>query len=284
VYGILVVQSFMASGTHIVAKVVVRDVDAFTLTLVRSIIAAVAMGLILLARGKWPAIRREDFRTVFALSFLAVPVNQFFFLFGLQYTIPSNAALLYATTPIIVLLFSRWFLREPLTPRKSIGVVLGFVGVVIVIFERGLSESVQYFIGNVIIFLAVLAWGLYTVHGKRLIAQYGAIEASSVTLILGTFLFVPIGILPALRFPFATLSTSNWFQILYLAIITSVFAYFLWYYALGRIEAGKVALFANLQPILTTVLAVMLLGQSITLAFIIGGIIAISGVVVAQYG
>ena len=72
--------------------------------------------------------------------------------------------------------------------------------------------------------------------------------------------------------------------ILYLAIITSVFSYFLWYYALGRAEAGKVALFTNLQPILTTILAVILLGQEITLPFVVGGAIAMAGVVIAQYG
>jgi drug/metabolite transporter (DMT)-like permease len=72
--------------------------------------------------------------------------------------------------------------------------------------------------------------------------------------------------------------------ILYLALITSVLSYFLWYFALGRAEAGKVALFANLQPILTTILAVLLLGQEVTVAFVIGGIIALAGVVIAQFG
>jgi drug/metabolite transporter (DMT)-like permease len=100
VYGILMVQSLMASGTHIVAKVIVESMEAFTLTLVRSVIAAATMGLLLVLRGRRPAIRREDYVLVFALSFLAIPVNQFFFLYGMKYTIPSNAALLYATTPI----------------------------------------------------------------------------------------------------------------------------------------------------------------------------------------
>jgi drug/metabolite transporter (DMT)-like permease len=283
VYAILVLQSLMASGTHIVAKLVVRDVEPFTLTLVRSLISALAMGLILTLRGRMPVIRREDFRPVLWLSFLAIPVNQFLFLFGMRYTIPSNAALLYATTPIVVLVFSHYFLGERLTRSKVVGVVLGFTGVTIVIFERGVSASMEFVYGNVIIFCAVLAWALYTVYGRKLIVKYGAIEASSVTLIVGTVLFIPIGLIPAVRFPYELLTAANWLQIGYLGIVTSVFAYLLWYYALGRIEAGKVALFANLQPLLTTVLAVVLLDQSITAAFLIGGTIAISGVVVAQF-
>lgn len=283
VYAILVLQSLMASGTHIVAKVVVRDVEPFTLTLVRSLISAAAMGLILVVRGKMPRIRREDYRLVFGLSFLAIPINQFLFLLGIRYTIASNAALLYATTPIVVLLLSRIFLDEPLTRRKVLGVALGFTGVTIVVFERGVSASMEYLMGNLIISVAVLAWALYTVYGRRMIVKYGAIEASSVTLIVGTILFIPIGCVQAILFPYATLTTANWMQILYLGIVTSVFAYLLWYYALGRIEAGKVALFANLQPILTTVLAVVLLGQGVSAAFLIGGTIAIAGVIVAQF-
>jgi len=67
-------------------------------------------------------------------------------------------------------------------------------------------------------------------------------------------------------------------------VITSVVAYLLWYYALSRAEAGKVAVFTNLQPLLTTVLAVLLLNQDVTVAFLVGGTVAIGGVVLAQFG
>ena len=284
VYMLLLLQQALSSGTHIVAKLIAVRMDPFALTLVRSIISAVIMGGILLARGGFPRIAPEDRRLVLFLSFIAIPVNQFFFLFGMRYTVPSNAALLYATTPILVLLFSRMFLGEKLTGRKIIGVVIGFVGIVIVIFERGISASMQFLFGNLLMVVAVIAWAFYSVFGKRLVARYGAVSASSVTLIVGTVLFLPIGLWPSLSFPFGSLTMGEWGQILYLAIITSVVSYFLWYFALGRIEAGKAALFSNLQPILTTIMMVLLLGQGITAAFVLGGTIALIGVIIAQFG
>ena len=202
----------------------------------------------------------------------------------MKYTIPSNAALLYATTPIIVLVFSHFFLGESLSGLKVAGVIMGFAGVTIVIFERGFSASMEYVFGNIVIFVAVLAWALYTVYGRKMIVKYGAIETSCLTLIGGTLLFLPVGIVPALRYPYWTISASNWAQICYLGIVTSVFSYLLWYFALGRIEAGRVALFSNFQPIIVTLLAVTLLGQSVTAAFVVGGIIAIGGVIAAQFG
>jgi RarD protein len=284
VYGLLVLQSLTASGTHLVAKVVVQAVDAFTLTLIRSVVAAGGMALVLLLRGRMPKVRREDWRLVVALSVLAVPVNQFLFLFGMKYTTPGNAALLYATTPILVLLFSRWFLGERLTTRKILGVALAVGGVTVVVFERGLDASMQYVFGNLIMSVAVTAWGLYTVFGKTLIAKYGPIDASAITLFVGTLLFLPIGILPAFQFPYASMSAANWVEVGYLGIVTSVVAYLLWYAALSRIEASKVALFTNLQPILTSILALLLLGQGITLTFVVGGSITICGVALAQHG
>ena len=284
VYAVLLLQSLMASGTHLVAKVVVNAIDAPTLTLVRCLVSVLGMGVLLLLSGGWPSIRKEDYRAVALLSLLAIPVNQFFFLYGIRFTTAANAALLYATTPALVLVLSRVFLRERMTTRKIVGVALAFFGVLLVITERGPETGMQYLYGNVIVFIAVIAWSSYTAYGKRLIATYGPIGASSVTLIVGTGMFIPIGILPALEFPYETLTTANWLQILYLGLVTSVLAYLLWYYALARLEAGKVALFTNLQPILTTALAVLLLGQQLTVMFALGGIVVLCGVVLAQYG
>jgi drug/metabolite transporter (DMT)-like permease len=284
VYGILMVQTLMASATHIVAKAVVGVIDPMSLTLTRSVISALAMVGMLFLRGRWTPIARGDYRLIFWLSLLAIPVNQFCFLFGMRYTVPSNAALLYAATPILVLLISRVLLGERLSGRKIGGVVLALIGVVIVIFERGFTASMHYVYGNMIIVIAVMAWGLYTVLGKKLIVTYGAIQASAMTIIMGTILFIPAGIVPTLHFPFEILTMSNWLEILYLGIVTSVFAYYLWYYALSRIEVGKVAIFTNLQPVMTALLAVILLGQTITIPFIVGGLIAMCGVVIVQFG
>lgn len=284
VYLVLMLQSLIASGTHVVAKSVVRDVDPFTLTTIRSLIASIVIASVLIVGRRMPAIRWEDYGRFFWLALIAIPINQFLFLYAMRYTTASNAALLYATTPAIVLVLSRVFLGERITARKVVGVALAFTGVIVVMFGRGVSASMEYVYGNVIMFVAVLSWGFYTVFGRPLIVRYGAVETSSVTLLLGACIFAPIGIPPALRFAYGALTTADWMQILYLGIVTSVFSYWLWYYALSCIEAGKAALFANLQPVLTAILAVSLLGQDLTVAFLVGGTITIAGVAVAQFG
>lgn len=278
----MLIQQLIAAGTHLIAKTVTREVDPMALTFIRGIIAAGVLAIIFSIREKNIRIKRKDYASVIWLSFIAIPINQFFYLYGMKFTLPANGALLYATTPAFVLVFSRFMLGESLTVSKVAGVIVAFIGVSIVIFEHGIDFSSDYFFGNVMILIAVIAWALYAIQGKKLIANYGAFHVSSLTVITGAVLFIPPGIASMTWFDVTTISMSNWFGILYLALGTSVISYVLWYYAIGKFDTTKVAVFANAQPILTSILSVLILKQPITSAFVVGGMIAIGGVLLTQ--
>ncbi|MEW5798749.1 MAG: DMT family transporter [Bacteroidota bacterium] len=282
IYIIMLIQQLIASGTHLIAKTVTREVDPMALTFVRGLISGGVLAIVFFIREKKIRIQREDFGTLFWLSVLAISINQYFYLYGMKFTLAANGALLYATTPAFVLVFSRLILGERLTMWKVTGVVVAFVGVTIIIFERGIDFSSDYFFGNVMILIAVIAWALYAIQGKKLIAKYGAFHVSSLTIILGAVVFIPPGAASLTWFDVSTISIDNWFGILYLALGTSVVSYILWYYAIGKFDTTKVAVFANAQPILTTILAVLILDQPITGIFVIGGVITIAGVLLTQ--
>ncbi len=282
VYIILFVQTLIASGTHIVAKVVVEDVDSVTLTFLRSMIAAIGLLIIFLIREKRIRIERSDRLKMIVLGALAIPLNQFAFLIAIGLTTPSNASLFYATTPVFVMIFSALLLHERTLLFAKIGVAIGFIGIAVVIFERGIDFSSDYTLGNFIMVVAVSAWGLYTVLGRPLVLKYGSFHVSALSMIIGAVLFIPIGIVPAIRFDYTTIGLAHLYGLLYLGIATSIVAYFLWYYALGRIESTKVAVFTYLQPVVTTILAVIILDQLITLQFVTGACIALFGVVLVQ--
>jgi drug/metabolite transporter (DMT)-like permease len=221
---------------------------------------------------------------ILLLSFLAIYLNQFVFLYSLKFTTPANASLLYATTPAMVLILSYFFFNEKLTLVKSLGIGIALVGILLVVFDRGIDLKSEYTIGNLMLIGAVFSWTLYTVLGKKLIMKYGAFKTSSATMILGSVIFLPLGMFGVANFDFSYLSTVDVGGILYLGLGTSILGYGLWYYALGKIDTSKVAIFTNLQPVITTILAVVLLGQTITPIFVIGGVIAICGVVLTQFG
>jgi drug/metabolite transporter (DMT)-like permease len=284
VYVVLVFQQLIAAGTHIVAKTVVQDIEPVSLTFFRSILTAALLVIVLLIkRTRW-RIERRDFLNLIWLSLLAVPINQFLFFDGISRTTASNAALLYATTPVVVLVLSRFILKELLTWKKVVGVIIALIGVTFIIFEDGFELNSSHTYGNLLLMVAVLAWSLFTIFGKPMIQKYGAFYVTSLVLIIGMVLYLPIGLLFGGRVSLGSLSPRDWEGLFYFAIGTSFLGYFLWYFALGRMEAGKVAIFSNAQPFLTTLLAVVLLSQSISPTFALGGVVTISGVVLVQFG
>ncbi|MBI3189267.1 MAG: EamA family transporter [Ignavibacteriales bacterium] len=284
VYFVLIFQQLLASGTHIIAKIVVRDIEPLTLTLLRSVLAASGLLVYLWLKGNRLKFEHQDKKKILWLSFLAIPVNQFLFLAGMKYSTPANAALLYGTTPAVVLILSHYLGKEKITFRKGIGVFVALAGIIIIVFERGIDFKSEYTFGNILFVIAVLAWGLYTVQGRTMTLKYGAFKASTATMILGGAFFFPVGMIGAVQFDYSSLTVAHVGGLLYLAIATSIFSYYLWYYALERIEASKAAIFSNIQPILTTTFAVFLLGQELTSAFFIGGVLALTGVILTQFG
>jgi drug/metabolite transporter (DMT)-like permease len=284
IYFVVFIQILIAGGTHIVAKAVLREVDAVTLTFVRSLISTLGLGAFLLAKRSAVKIELQDWPRLALLGLFGLPINQFFYLYGMRSSTAANGALLYATTPVFILVLSHFILKERVTPKKSLGILVAFVGVAIVIFERGVDFSSAYTFGNLMILIAVVAWALFTIFGKPMILKYGAMRTTALSLILGTLIFLPIGATMSFGFPYGQLTVGHWAGIVYLGVGTSIFGYLLWYYALGRIEASKLAVFANGQPIVASLLSLVFLNYTITGTFVVGGIITIAGVVLTQLG
>ncbi|MGA9406855.1 MAG: DMT family transporter [Bacteroidota bacterium] len=284
IYFLIFIQVLLSSGTHLVAKAVVAGVEPIALTFLRTCVSGVALAAIFVIKEKRIKILKEDYWKMLWLSFVVIPMNQFLFLYAIKFTSAANAALLYGTTPVLVLVLSHFMLGEKLTKQRIAGVLLAFCGVVMIIFERGISFSSEYTYGNIIMFVAVIGWSLYTIQGKPMVVKYGAFHVASLSMIGGMVIFLPLGIYGVSRFDMSTLTVTRWEGILYLGLGTSVASYFLWYYAIGKMETTKVAIFANAQPVVTSVLSYYFLHQSITKHFIAGGILTLFGVVLTELG
>jgi drug/metabolite transporter (DMT)-like permease len=216
---------------------------------------------------------------------VAIPLNQGLFLAGLVHTTPGHAALLYALTPIFVFLLARWRLAEPATLPKLGGIALAFAGVVLVLAAGGTRLAAEgTLFGDLLVLLAVMAWAVFAVGGKRYAERYGAVLSTGVAVIFGTLIYLPFGVALSSVASFARLSPAGWASLAYLVLITSVVSYLLYYWALRRTEASRVAVWSNLQPVLTAPLAWALLGDPIGAGLLAGGAMVLSGVLLTQRG
>jgi drug/metabolite transporter (DMT)-like permease len=287
-YGALVAHTLVSAGTYLFAKRALVEIPALPLALLRFSGASLLFWLMLLRRRP-PGQRlppRDAVPRLLLLSFVGVPLNQAFFLYGLQLSTAAHAALLYTLTPLFVLLLAQALLGEFPGWRTAAGTALALGGTVWVLLHRSFDLSRGPLVGDLLLLVAVVAWAVYTAEGRPLVARFGAIATISWTIIGGTLLFLPVGIgallVPAHRAEVARASAEAWFGLGYLVVMSGVVAYLLWYWSLAHLPAARVAIFNNLQPLATALLAWLFLGEHITLAFVAGALVVIAGVLLAQ--
>ncbi len=273
-------HSAFSAGTYIAAKQALGELSAFELALVRFTCSGVIYAALL---WRWrPQVDRDDLLPLIVLGAVAVPLNQGLFLLGLARSSPGHAALMYALTPIFVFLIARARLGEPASFAKLAGIAIAFGGVLVVLLARGLMAFRGHgspLLGDLLILGAVAAWAVYAVWGKPYAERYGAVTFTGLSLGFGTLLYLPIGLATSQARDFARLSAGGWTAVLYLVVVTSVVSYVIFYWAMARVEASRVAIWANAQPVLTAVLAWAAYGERLSGPFVAGGAMVLAGVV-----
>ena len=274
----------IASGTFLVAKQALREFPPLTLALLRFVLASALLWP--LARWLRPGVRiaREDRGRVLLLGLLAVPLNQGLFLLGLTWASASHASLLYALTPAFVVLATSFTARRAPGAGAVAGIALAFLGVLTLLLQRGLHFDRHSVAGDGIILVAVVAWALYLVAGRRLIMKYGPLVVTAEALGAGTLMFLPIGLVAARHFDPRVITPGGWTGLVYLAWLTSVVNYVIWYWGLAYLRAHTVALLTNLQPLVTAAMAWALLHEALPAGFALSTALVLGGVWLAQSG
>ena len=273
----LLVQTVISGGTYLVAKRALAEVPVSTLVLWRFLLSGTVFALLVgLLPGPLPP--RRAVPATFLLGFLAGPLNQGLFFAGLQKSTAAHAALLYALTPIGVYVYSVLRGREAPSARAGLGLLLALAGALVLLLAHGLRALHGVFVGDVLILGAVSAWVVYTAEGKAFIGEHGPLRATAWSMIAGALWLIPLA--PWVLRPEFVLGASALVKgaIAYLALLTSVVSYLLWYWALGRTDASKVAVFSNLQPVATAVAAWLVLGEHIGWEVAVGGVLVLAGV------
>ena len=283
-YIIIILHQLIASFSHIVAKDITSKIEPSSILFYRSLTAALFFFFLVYFRNSRKKIDKIDYKYFIILAFLNIPLNQFLFLISIKMTTAPNVALAYALSPIFVFVVAHYFLKEKSTFVKIIGILLAISGTVFLLYEKGFNFKSDAFLGDVLAICASIAWALYTVIGKNMTQKYGSIFSTSITMILGFLLYAIIYLFIPNKANPLTFSLPNWFEIIYLGTFTSGVGYILWYYALKKIQASKISVFNNLQPVFTTILAILFFQQHLTVYFLTGGALVLIGVIITQKG
>ena len=282
-YSLLGLMLLFWSVNYVVGKVALRDFPPVLLTCLRTTIAGAFILPIYLwrERGKPSAWTNRELGELMLLGIYGVIANQLFFVLGLAWTSVAHAAVIMTLMPILVLLLAAFLGQERITARKVAGMTIAAAGVGVLQLERK-SGSGATLLGDFCTFLCGISLAVFTVRSKQLMKRFGSLMINSVAYIGGSLAIAPLTIWLSVRYGVGRASASAWWSVAYMAVFSSVLAYFIYNYALTYMPASRASAISYLQPLGATLLAVLLLGEPVTTALAIGGILVLTGVFVTE--
>ena len=274
---LLGVQALFGS-LPVIAKLVLAVLPAISLVGFRVGITALVLSAVQIYRGRIWLQNRSDYLRLGVLSLFGVVFNQLLFIGGLSFTKASNTSLLAVTIPIFTLVVGAIAGNERLRPVKIIGIVLAAVGVILLIDPRGASFTSQTTLGDMMIIVNSLSYGIYVATSKEVITRNGAFRSMMWVFIFASIVCVPVGLTSLYNADVSQIGPSIWLLVVYIAVFATAAPYFLNAWALARVNPSTVAVFIYLQPLIGFVLAVIFLGENIDFRFIIAAALVFAGV------
>jgi len=264
------------------SKLALVDLPPTLLTALRAIIASSFLVVLLLRAGP-QAVRLpapDALRAFLVLGVSGVVLSMHIAYWGIYTTTAANAAILQAASPIMIALGARLYLGERLRRTQQAGVVLSMVGVLLVVTEGRLAELApsEWRLGDFLTLLGLVAWTVYTVYGKRLLATVPPALATTGGYVCGTLVIVPLAVvtLPIMPRPRLT-SPIVWTVLVYHAVLGAI-AHLWWYAAVERVGPSRAAIFLNVTPLVGMGLAALLLDEPIGRWQVAGVALVLAGV------
>lgn len=259
-------------GMYVVSKVVLDIIPPFTLVTLRLLLGIFVLLIIIMTQGGIGFSRSKTLRLV-SVGFVGYGVSLSLQFIGTKLSNASNGALVTSATPAFVLLFAAWILGERITLRRLIALLLATLGVLAVIDPRSANLSPDLFRGNLILIGASLTWALYSVLVRLVSRNAAVLPATMIFFCGGLFVSLPASALELQKGFFSEIHLGAIFGVLYIGVISTALAMYLWNNAFARLEAGVASMTFFAQPIVGVGLGTMLLDEKLTPLFIIGGIL-----------
>ena len=280
----LVAVALAWGGTFIAGRAVADTMPHFTAASIRFLIATACLGFLLhrVEGRRLPTLSLRQWLTTAALGATGVLAYNLAFFGALALMPAGRTALVVALNPVITALAAAVVFRERIPTHRWSGIVLALIGVWVVLTRGAIGEAFAAFgHGELMMFGGVASWAAYTVIGRRLLSGAGAPTALAATTLAcawGTAFLLLGAITEVPRVTRDMIDLRALAALAYLGLIGTALA-FVWYYeGVRAIGAARTAVFTNLVPIFGVLLGALLLGEPILPSMLVGGAVAIAGV------
>ncbi|MBI4279651.1 MAG: DMT family transporter [Armatimonadetes bacterium] len=277
-YLFAVISCLLWSTNFVVARAIRDIVGPFTITSIRTALAVAILLPFVRAHGGLGDLRAR-WRLWLACAVTGVVGTSGFTYWALHFTLAVNAALINGTGPLFTIVLGRAILREPVGPAVLAGFTLSFVGVIWIISggNPAVLLGLHVNIGDAMLIFVMTLWALYSVLGRKIMAQTPTTMFTGNTLLTALPFVLLMGSVevasqgpPVLGWPLVGAS-------LYLTLANTVVGFLLWNEAVRLIGPTRVAITYNTVPLFGAILALLFLGEPLAWHHVVGGALIIVG-------
>jgi drug/metabolite transporter (DMT)-like permease len=250
-------------GSYVaLSKPLVAAIPVFLLAWLRFAIGALAMPHWLRKPAGEPPLDARLRGLVFLESLLGNFLFSICMLFGVSLTSAVSAGVILAAIPAVVALLSWWFLGERVAPRTWGAVACAVAGIALLgLGKDGGAGGAQAWLGNLLVFGAVVCEAAYAVIGKRLTGVLGPRRITALVNLWGLALMTPLGLWQARGFDFGAVSPGVWALLVFYALAASVWSVWLWMTGLRHVPAALGGIFTVMLPVSAAAVGVLVLGE-----------------------
>ncbi len=268
-------------ASFIATKVALQGLSPITIVWLRFLMGVVILGLVVVFRRQFALPEKKEWGYFALLGLLGITFHQWLQSNALQTSEAGTTAWIVSTTPVFMAVLGWVLLKERLGWTKSLGILLAFLGVLVVVSRGDLpSISIGKFgaPGDVLVLISAVNWAVFSALSRRGLKSHPASLMMFYIMLLGwaftTLLFLTTSGLSEIP----SVTSTGWVAVGFLGIFCSGLAYIAWYDALQALSTAQTGVFLYIEPLVAVVIAFFVLGEPITAASLIGGAVILFGV------
>lgn len=282
-YACLALSMALVGSYVALSKPLVAAIPVFLLAWLRFGIGGAAMLHWLRKPAQEAPLTARTRRLLFLESFLGNFLFSICMLYGVSLTSAVSAGVILAAIPAVVAMLSWLFLREPVSGRTWTAIACAAAGIALLAVARPPAGAAGEWawLGNLLVFAAVVCEASYAVIGKALTGVLGPKRITSLINLWGFALVTPFGLYAALQFDFGAVTPATWLLLLFYSLAASVWTVWLWMTGLKVVPAAQAGVFTVMLPVSAALVGVLVLGESLDGVQLLAFVAALAGMLLA---
>lgn len=282
IYLLMLLVPLFWGGAFVAAEHIITEIPPLIAAAFRFLMAGFLLLMIIFKSGQFSLQTfKKRWLSITLMALTGIFGYNIFFFYGLQMTSAINGSLIIATTPAFMTLGAVLFFKERWNKYIGLGILLSFIGVVVVLTEGQIHTLFQlkFNNGDILFLFALICWISHGLLGKIAMQDVSAIVTTTFSTLIGALLLCIVTLPTYEKWPLLlTMSKQSWFEMFFMIVCSSVLAFLFWNYGIQQIGASQASIYMNLVPINTALLAVFVYQSPMYLSQIIGMFIVIIGV------